>query len=116
MDIRQAKRTPNVDNLIRQCSTPLEEREELVIPEGIKPTILYCTNRNVDAENFQNLNKLNTPGKTFLAKDSVEISSDVKGGGIEFVTKSLERNNFFTQCSASKVLDLKVEAQVNENK
>lgn len=113
MDVRQAKAdTEPVRRLVEQCESPLEEREGLKIPEGIKPTILYCTNKNVDKENYDNLAKLQTEYKAFQATDTVEVGADVSGGGAQTVRSILQQNNFFQQCSASKVVHLKVGAQV----
>jgi hypothetical protein len=41
-----------VKNLVQTCSSPLETRPDLEIPEGIRPTVLYCTNWKVDKENY----------------------------------------------------------------
>ena len=60
MNLRESK--PNsqlVENLVRQCSTSLESRPELQIPDGIMPTVLYCTNQKVDQQNY---------GKTFFIR------------------------------------------------
>ena len=113
MDIREAKAdSERVKSLVKTCSSPLENREGLDIPDGIKPTILYCTNRNVDRENFENLSRLVDKGKVFLAKDSTSVSGVVDTAGFEFVERMLAKNSFFQDCSASKKLHLKVGAQV----
>lgn len=113
MDIREAKaESQRVKNLVDTCSTPLDDREGLEIPDGIKPTILYCTNRNVDRENFVNLAGLTDKGKIFEANDSTSISADVNLSGMAAVNAMLTRNAFFKDCSASKKIHLKVGAQV----
>ncbi|KAG7363024.1 TPR domain protein [Nitzschia inconspicua] len=114
MDIREARPyTPLVKKLIDTCSSPLESRKDLEIPEGIKPTILYCTNRNVDRENNDNLAKLQTMAKDFHAIDSVHVDgSAVAGGSRDFIENNLRRSSFFNDCTASKVVTLKVGAQV----
>lgn len=113
MDIREAKAdSDRVRSLVETCSTPLKNRTELKIPEGIKPTILYCTNQNVDRENFENLAKLTEKGKDFIAKDSTSISSAVNTGSHAIVGSMLAKNSFFKDCSASKKITLKVGAQV----
>ncbi len=115
MDIRQAKAdTALVRNLVHQCSSsPLEGRPGLDIPEGIKPTILYCTNRNVDKENYDNLGRLHTEYKQFTSSDSVSVCSTVpEGAARETVERNLLRNPFFSDCTATKVVHLKVGAQV----
>jgi ATP-dependent DNA helicase PIF1 len=113
MDIREAKATSvRVKNLVDTCSTPLDDRPELDIPDGIKPTILYCTNRNVDRENYENLTELPDQGKNFDAIDSTSVSGEVNTGGQDAVEKLLTRNSFFKDCSASKRIHLKKGAQV----
>jgi ATP-dependent DNA helicase PIF1 len=113
MDIREAKpSTTLVQNLISRCSTPLESREELDMPEGIKPTILYCTNRNVDRENSENLNKLQTLGKAFQAKDTVKVFESITGPVRDSVERILQNSSFFKDCTASSVIHLKIGAQV----
>lgn len=113
MDIREARAdTALVQNLVRECSPPLEGRAGLEIPEGIKPTILYCTNRNVDKENYDNLARLQTEHKQFKASDSVSVSGDVSSGARDLVHNNLLRNPFFNDCTAARVVHLKVGAQV----
>ena len=113
MDIREAKAdSQRVKNLVGICSTPLENRQGLQIPEGIKPTILYCTNRNVDKENFENLAKLSDRGKLFEAIDNTSISGDVNLAGRDTVNRMLAKNSFFKDCSASKKIHIKLGAQV----
>jgi ATP-dependent DNA helicase PIF1 len=114
MDIREARPdTPLVKKLIKTCSSSLESRKELEIPEGIKPTILYCTNRNVDRENNENLAKLNTQSKEFHAVDSVMVDPSVASeGSRDFIENNLRRSSFFKDCTANKIIELKVGAQV----
>jgi hypothetical protein len=114
MDIREAHpHTARVQSMIDACSSPLESRKQLEIPEGIKPTILYCTNRNVDKENFDNLTKLQTADKSFHAKDSVYVSElHVVGGARDVVERNLQQSSFFKDCTATSVIHLKIGAQV----
>ena len=113
MDIREAKaESPRVRNLVEICSTPLEERRGQEIPEGIKPTILYCTNRNVDRENSENLAMLTDKGKVFTSTDSTEVSNAVNLSSRATVDAILTKNPFFRDCSASSKIHLKVGAQV----
>lgn len=113
MDIREAKAdSQRVKDLVETCSAPLGDRQGLEIPEGIKPTILYCTNRNVDNENFENLARLPDRGKVFDAKDSTSINSDIKSAGRDVVERMLTQNSFFKDCSASRKIHLKLGAQV----
>ena len=99
-------------NLVDTCSVPLDERDELQIPSGIKPTILYSTNENVDKENNENLRKLRDEGKSFDAEDSTSLSRDISIAARDVVEKVLARNAFFNDCPASKKIHLKRGAQV----
>jgi ATP-dependent DNA helicase PIF1 len=114
MDIREAKsNTTLVKKLLDTCSSSLEFRKNLEIPEGIKPTILYCTNRNVDRENNENLVKLQTAGKVFQAVDSIAVDGSAVVGGLrEVVERKLGGSSFFNDCPANKAIELKVGAQV----
>jgi ATP-dependent DNA helicase PIF1 len=114
MDIREARpNTPLVKKLLDSCSSSLEFRKDLKIPEGIKPTILYCTNRNVDRENNENLAKLKTPGKVFHAVDNIAVDgSAIMGGSRSVVERNLWRSSFFNDCPANKAIELKIGAQV----
>ena len=100
--------------MIEECSVPLEDREELQIPEGIKPTVLYCTNRNVDKENYENLAKLPVTGqKFFKAKDTVYVSEEnAVGSARGMVEQKLTQSSFFNDCTASKVIEMRIGAQV----
>ena len=52
MDLRESRADSSlVQNLVKKCAIPFEDRPDLVIPEGIIPTVLYCTNYKVDKEN-----------------------------------------------------------------
>ena len=57
-DLRESKAdSAKLKRLIKQCQTPLQDRPEAsgIIASGIRPTVLYCTNRDVDAENHRAL-------------------------------------------------------------
>jgi ATP-dependent DNA helicase PIF1 len=137
MHLRESKAESHlVEKLVRNCASPFEDRPDLKIPEGIRPTVLYCTNWKVDKENCgkdyymgkcpnerldltnqlsslsDNLASLNTVAKRFEATDIVSVDSDVPVPVHEMVEGNLHKNKFFDQCQASKKLDLKVGAQV----
>ena len=53
MDLRESRSNSTlVQTLVEQCSKPFEDRPNFEIPEGLRPTILYCTNWKVDNENL----------------------------------------------------------------
>jgi ATP-dependent DNA helicase PIF1 len=114
MDIREARpNTPLVKKFLETCSSSLEFREDLQIPEGIKPTILYCTNRKVDRENNDNLAKLQTPGKVFHAVDCIFLDgSAIMGNSRNVIERNLQRSSFFNDCPANRAIEVKVGAQV----
>lgn len=117
-DLRESTAdSDKVKHLIRQCQTPLHDRPEAssIIASGIRPTVLYCTNRDVDAENRRALLSLKSQGtlsKVFEAIDSVQVHSEVPDSSIGVARESLQNNKFFTHCQASRTLELKVGAQV----
>lgn len=122
-----------VQELVRQCETPLDQRNQ-DMPEGILPTVLYTNNRNVDRENAgkrvfgwivvhafarpslihpffpskERLAALPTEQKRFVATDSVSVDQEADSRSEKF----LKKHKFFEQCQAPQVLDLKVGAQV----
>jgi ATP-dependent DNA helicase PIF1 len=53
MDLRESRANSSlVDQLVKNCSPALKDRPDLEIPEGILPTVLYCSNWKVDKENY----------------------------------------------------------------
>ncbi|CAK0813481.1 unnamed protein product [Prorocentrum cordatum] len=72
-------------------------RRELHVENGVLPTKLHCTNRNVDVENALELAKLPGDVHAFRALDRGPRSS---------------LDDFLKSCSAPTVLELKVGAQV----
>ncbi|CAJ1927318.1 unnamed protein product [Cylindrotheca closterium] len=117
-DLRESKAdSANVKHLIQQCQTPLQNRPGAseTIASGIRPTVLYCTNRNVDEENRRALLSLKSQGslaKVFKAIDSVQVDDEVPESSRGVFRESLLRNKFFDHCQAAPTLELKVGAQV----
>eukprot|EP00980_Cylindrotheca_fusiformis_P015621 scaffold4481_cov121-Cylindrotheca_fusiformis.AAC.17 len=111
-DLRESKpMSKRVQDLVQHCRTPLADRVN--IPEGIRPTVLYCTNQKVDSENRSALQSLNTgTPKVFEAIDSIQVDSEVPTAAKDMVEGNLKRNKFFEQCQATRKLELKVGAQV----
>lgn len=72
-------------------------RRNLPVGNGVLPTKLYCTNRDVDVENAAELAKLQGDMHTFIAFDQGPARS------LEMLAKT---------CPAPKVLELKMGAQV----
>lgn len=65
--------------------------------DGIEPVRIFCKNFDVDRHNKEQIDRLTTPAKTYIARDN---------GAPHFV-ESLDKN-----CPAPKVLELKIGAQV----
>ncbi len=93
----------DVRQFVASCTRPLTENEE-----GIKPTVLYALNKNVDLENETNLKAL--PGKieVFIAKDSVHVEA----GAPAYAHESLLKDPFFRSALVPDRVELKVGAQV----
>ena len=112
-DLRESRAdSAHVNRLVETCRTPLEDRADLDIPEGIRPTVLYCTNAKVDKKNFDELRSLQTEFKRFEATDTVEVDTEVPLPFRDSAMDKLHRDKFFDQCQATKTLELKVGAQV----
>jgi ATP-dependent DNA helicase PIF1 len=101
--IRMGRVTSTVLELLGQCTRPLPPD-----PKGILPTVLHCTNKNVEAHNARELARLPGANRTFHALDSVELDP----GAPPWARERLESNAFFNHCPAGKVLELKIGAQV----
>ena len=113
MDLRESRpKSALVEKLVHRCTNEFKARPDLLIPEGIRPTVLYCTNNKVDKENFDNLVSLQTLRKVFEAKDSVSADPEVPLQSHQAVEGMLWKNKFFEQCQAAKNLQLKPGAQV----
>ena len=110
--------------LLRHLPTSLPKRDD-----GIAPTTLYCTNKKVDAMNLQQLESLQTPQRTCMAKDKWELEGETvqalrtKYGPdspqfrkvVARMTKDLDRlrRQFHDRdCRAKREVHLKVGAQV----
>ena len=98
-------RVGNIDEQVREI---LDSRigVELHNDYGIKPTILYSTNRNVDRVNNKELDKLAEDGREFREyMMDVVVYSGVSN-------KSSAREKFMKYCTSPEVLQLCVGAQV----
>ena len=58
--------------LFRSCHV----RHKPLPEDGIVPTKLFCTNRDVDSENIARLQQLTTPAVTFPAHDELQFPND----------------------------------------
>ena len=104
-DIRRGNGdTPAVKELVNATKRKLQ-----LIGE-VRPTVLYSTKRDVNAENQERLDALNaSTQQTYKAKDSVEVDRGAPDGTLG----ELERDFFFTRdCNAPKDLELRVGCQV----
>lgn len=95
LDMRMGKVTENVLWLAATCSTQFEQRPDIVMPEGLKPTCLYSTNKMVDEVNERELDCLDSPEVVFDSHDYVVVGQEVRMEQLKAVTKKLEANAFF---------------------
>ncbi|GFR43219.1 hypothetical protein Agub_g4273, partial [Astrephomene gubernaculifera] len=102
-----------MEQLVRDCSRPLDESD------GIKATVLYGHNKEVDQENKKQLDNLSTPEESFVAQDTVAITFNPPDGHNKrkwrFDTQTFLMNReygLFKDCQAADKVQLKVGAQV----
>ena len=73
-EVREGRCSDATAAALRACHVSTKPRPS----DGIEPTRLYCTNRNVDAENTQRLARL--PGVE-VGVEAVDVHKDGGGGG-----------------------------------
>ena len=93
----------DVRQFITSCTRPLAETDG-----GIKPTVLYALNKDVDFENETNLRALPGKGEVFIAKDSVILDPDAP----HYAEESMLKDPFFKSALVPERVVLKVGAQV----
>lgn len=100
--------SPAVAQLLRDCVRPL------YAVDGIEPTTLFCTNRDVDKMNRAKLNNLPSELRQYSAQDAVYVNTEfVAEHAYAATKKDLEDDFFFTnECQARQLVDLKIGAQV----
>jgi hypothetical protein len=110
MCVRKGESTdsPAVAQLLRDCDRPLDA------VEGIEPTTLFCTNRDVDKLNRAKLDELPSELRQYSAQDAVYVNTEfVAEHAYAATKKALEDDLFFTkECQARQLVDLKIGAQV----
>ena len=106
-EIRIGKVSPSSLAYLKQCDRTLPPNKY-----GVKPTILYSTNKRVDETNQNSLDKLPGEEYCYQAKDSVEVALSVPDNYVDDATQELWDSDFFQKCIAAKQLRLKEGAQV----
>jgi ATP-dependent DNA helicase PIF1 len=101
--LRRGELDDEVRRFIAACT-----RELPFVDDGIKPTVLYARNKDVDFENTTNLDALPGNAISFEAVDSVYP----RMGAPAWVRDKLLRDPFFKSSLVPKCIDLKVGAQV----
>jgi ATP-dependent DNA helicase PIF1 len=106
----------NVRHMVDECSVPLNKRQGLDIPEGIKLTHVYVENKPVHVINDKKLKDLpihiHIPS-WFAARDRVVLDKEGKRLGGETSKKYLKSGHFFGQESpVEQNIELHVGAQV----
>jgi ATP-dependent DNA helicase PIF1 len=101
--IRRGVIDADVRDFIASCTRPLAETDG-----GIKATVLYARNTDVDHENNANLKSLPGDVEIFLASDSVQVDP----GAPSYAEASLLKDPFFKSALVPERVELKVGAQV----
>jgi ATP-dependent DNA helicase PIF1 len=109
--IRKGKVTADAVAFLKKCDRPLP------FTYGVRPTILYAKNKDVNQENINELLKL--PGDEYMcmAKDSVKLEDGYDEDPNRYsrrskIERELSLSSFFDECIAQKELRLKIGAQV----
>jgi ATP-dependent DNA helicase PIF1 len=94
-EVRYGRLGPETQALLSRCSRPLQ------VTHGIVPTKLYCKNANVDAENSEELQKLQ--GRLVQLRALNNTPDHMRNA---------DQHAFWRNCLAAPVLQLKEGAQV----
>ncbi|KAL6764875.1 PIF1-like helicase-domain-containing protein [Haematococcus lacustris] len=109
-DVRHGRNIPTaLSTLTRLCKRPL------AIEGGIRPTILYSRNKDVDDTNTRELADLPATAQEYKGLDSTELDPVVAGGDPDDMAVAdihLQHHAFFRDCLATQTVTLKVGAQV----
>jgi ATP-dependent DNA helicase PIF1 len=110
MQVREGESTGSsaVADLLRDCDRPLPAID------GIEPTVLYSTNRDVDSMNSAKLGAVSAELCVYAAHDAVQVDDElVPKRQHKQAQDKLWRDRFFTtECQARAEVELKVGAQV----
>jgi ATP-dependent DNA helicase PIF1 len=101
--LRRGQLDDEVRGFIAACT-----RELQTVEDGIKPTVLYARNKDVDAENTANLDALPGDATAYEAADSVYP----RAGAPAWARDKLLRDAFFKSSLVPERIVLKVGAQV----
>jgi ATP-dependent DNA helicase PIF1 len=109
--IRKGKVTADAVAFLKKCDRPLP------ILFGVRPTMLYARNKDVNTENISELLKLPGDECMWKATDSIRLEDQYGEESNHYSRRSkIERelwlSSFFDECIAQKELRLKVGAQV----
>ena len=118
-DLRMGRGVHALAALQQRCARPLPETH------GIKPTELYSRNSDVDDVNNRELDRLDFEAVTFTSVDSLQTAEEKRAAVSQdgpkkaldpnrhrLQTDALTRHEFWRDCTAPKVLKLKLSAQV----
>jgi hypothetical protein len=93
------------ETLLRSCHLSIKAMPD----DGILPTKLYCTNKNVDMENIQQLKKLCSPSHLFRCTDKIYQYPET---GAKWMNQAVQSLLTMSDKKIPRVLELKVGAQV----
>jgi ATP-dependent DNA helicase PIF1 len=106
LEIRLGKVSAKSQYFLDEC------RRDLPVVNGVRPTILYPRNTDVDAKNMAELGQLSTDMYSFNAVDDVVLELVPKKVDRKSLEETLWNNRFFCDCIAQRRLNLKEGAQV----
>jgi ATP-dependent DNA helicase PIF1 len=109
-NIKTGNATQALHRLISICNRPLSTAN------GIKPTVLFPRNAEVDAVNTAELAKLSGPDHKYTGIDDVSVDLKLLASGspasITTAREKLWRSEFFRDCLAAKDTSFRLGAQV----
>ena len=105
-DIRIGKGSRALTTIVRECSRPLQTST------GVRPTLLYSRNADVDRTNKVELDKCPLPDREFNGVDGVETDTGIEKALLEPTKRVLWQNSFFKDCLAQKKITMRIGSQV----
>ena len=105
-EIRIGKGANALATIVRECSRPLQTST------GVRPTLLYSRNADVDRTNKVELDKCPLPDRDFTGVDGVETDTGIEKALLEPTKRVLWQNPFFKDCLAQKKITMRTGSQV----
>ncbi len=93
-------------DIIAQCSRPLTH------VDGVEPTQIYSTNRDVDDTNARAISRIRSTKHAFSSRDTVALDEALEQDASEAVRDRLRSSDFYKDCMAADSVTLCEGAQV----